>query len=95
MELNEIRLKIDEIDKALLPLFLERMACARQVAAIKKERGLPILNTDRENEILDHVAKQAGDYAGEARLLYTHIMELSRGLQHNLLEDGRDRKSVV
>ena len=29
MELNEIRLKIDEIDKALLPLFLERMACAR------------------------------------------------------------------
>ena len=60
MELNEIRLKIDEIDKALLPLFLERMACARQVAAIKKERGLPILNTDRENEILDHVAKQAG-----------------------------------
>lgn len=95
MDLNEIRLKIDEIDNALLPLFLERMACAKQVATIKKEKGLPILNTERENEILEHVAEQAGDYAGEARLLYTHIMELSRGLQHNLLQDGSKLRGLL
>lgn len=44
MTLEEIRKKIDAIDAQLLPLFEARMDCAREVAAVKKEAGLPVLN---------------------------------------------------
>ena len=48
MELSEVRKKIDAIDSQLLSLFEQRMDCARQVAEIKAEKGLPILNPERE-----------------------------------------------
>ena len=33
--LDDIRKKIDEIDNSMKPLFLERLACSRQVAEAK------------------------------------------------------------
>ena len=52
MELSEIRMKIDAVDDQLLSLFLERMALSEEVAAYKNEHRLPILNKQREREIL-------------------------------------------
>ena len=44
MTLDEIRKKrIDAIDEQLLPLFIERMKCAQDVAQAKRELSLPIL----------------------------------------------------
>ena len=37
--LDDIRKKIDEIDNSMKPLFLERLACSRQVAETKAGRG--------------------------------------------------------
>ena len=90
MELSDIRKEIDEIDSQLLPLFLRRMKCAEQVAAIKKEKGLPILNAQREQEILDRAAQKAGAYAPAARHLYSAMMEVSRERQHQLLDSDRE-----
>ena len=95
MTLEEIRKKIDAIDAQLLPLFEARMDCAREVAAVKKEAGLPVLNPEREKAILDRVAEQAGDYAGAARVLYSTLMEVSRGLQHGLLDSGAPLRALV
>ena len=44
MTLEEVRKEIDAIDQQLLPLFLKRMDCAKQVAEIKREHHLPVLN---------------------------------------------------
>ena len=90
MELSDIRKEIDEIDSQLLPLFLRRMKCAEQVAAIKKEKGLPILNAQREQEILDRAAQKASAYAPAARHLYSAMMEVSRERQHQLLDSDRE-----
>ena len=95
MTLEEIRKKIDAIDAQLLPLFEARMDCAREVAAVKKEAGLPVLNPEREKAILDRVAGQAGEYAGAARVLYSTLMEVSRGLQHGLLDSGAPLRALV
>lgn len=95
MTLEEVRQKIDEIDSQLLPLFQARMDCAREVAAIKKEAGLPVLNPEREQAILDRVAQRAGEYGGAARVLYSTLMEVSRGLQHSLLDDGGGFRALV
>ena len=52
--LEEIRLEINEIDEKLIKLFIQRMECAREVGLYKKENNIPILNADREQEILMH-----------------------------------------
>ena len=61
MELSEIRTRIDAVDDQLLKLFLERMELAEEVAAYKNEHHLPILNKQREREILAKVTARAGD----------------------------------
>ncbi|MFR8531180.1 MAG: chorismate mutase [Anaeromassilibacillus sp.] len=94
MTLEEVRKEIDAIDQQLLPLFLKRMDCAKQVAEIKREQHLPVLNSNREQEILDNMAQHAGEYAGEARILYSNLMDMSRALQHNLLEAATNRELV-
>ena len=95
MKLEEVRKEIDAIDRQLLPLFLKRMDCAKQVAEIKREQHLPVLNSDREQEILDSMAQRAGNYAGEACMLYATLMDMSRALQHNLLGSGAALRELV
>ena len=84
MELNEIRARIDAIDEQMLSLFLERMACAEQVAVYKKERNLPILNAVREQEILAEVEAKSGELAPYSRELFRVLMDLSKDRQREL-----------
>lgn len=52
MELSELRAKIDIVDEAMLKLFLERMELSEKIAESKRKSSLPILNREREREIL-------------------------------------------
>jgi len=87
MELSEIRTRIDAVDDQLLKLFLERMELAEEVAAYKNEHHLPILNKQREREILAKVTAKAGDKERYAYHLYS-----PRGRDRSLRSaDGRRR----
>lgn len=95
MTLGEIRGEIDEIDSQLLPLFLRRMKCAEQVAAVKKEKNLPVLNEEREQQILNEISAKSGKFGGEARILYANMMAMSRGLQYRLLGGGAELRKKI
>lgn len=95
MGIDEIRGEIDEIDGQLLPLFIRRMECAKKVAAAKQKSGTPVLNENREQKILDGVSLKAGEYGGEARILFSGIMSMSRALQHKLLGGGAPLRETV
>lgn len=95
MTLDEIRKRIDANCEQLLPLFIERMKCAQDVAQAKRELSLPIFNAQRENEILARVAAEAGDFAPEAKMLYTTLMALNRSRQHKLLNSGTDIRDEI
>ncbi len=84
-DLSEIRVEINKIDAELIELFKRRMDCAKDVAIYKKANEIPVLNQQRENEILDEVQAKGGEYGSAARLLFTNIMELSRALQYNIV----------
>ena len=56
MDLLELRKEIDRIDDQLIPLLMARMDVSEQVAKYKVERGIPVLNEERERQILDDVA---------------------------------------
>ena len=86
MDLNTIRAELDTLDDQLNALFLKRMDLCAQVAAYKKEKGLPILNTGREREILSRISAQAGDELdGYARILFSTLFDLSRTYQGQLM----------
>ncbi len=86
MTLDEIRLKIDEIDRELIPLIKKRMECSLEVARIKQTENLPIYHPGREQQILDRVATTAGDdYGVYVSNVYRNMMAVSRELQSDVL----------
>ena len=85
MELSEIREKINAVDDQLLDLFLKRMELAEEVAAYKNEHHLPILNKQREREVLAKVTAKAGDKERYAYHLYSTLFELARSRQAELI----------
>ncbi len=89
MDLKDIRKQIDDIDAQLLPLFLKRMECSKAVAEYKAEHNLPVLNAQRENEILDRLSKEAQGNETAVRLLYSTIMDVSRMAQYGKVSGGK------
>ena len=85
MELSELRSQIDAVDKELLDLFLKRMDLTEEVSARKREGRIPILDKQREREILARVTEAAGDRERYAYHLFATLMELSRTRQAELL----------
>lgn len=83
-ELSGYRREIDEIDGELIPLFERRMELSRKVANYKRAKNMPVLQSAREEEVLQKARDALRDqrYAGEARQLMRTIMELSRAAQH-------------
>ena len=78
MEIKDIRDQIDQVDDKMLALFIERMGLCEEAAAYKQAQGLPLLNREREREVLAKAESQAGG-AGAVRLL--SLRHLDRTLQ--------------
>ncbi len=95
MDLSEIRKEIDNIDSQLIELFKKRMECSRQVANYKKATNTSIMNLKREQEILDKVEEQGGEFGCAAQLLFSNILELSRGLQHDIIGSGKEIRKEI
>lgn len=83
-DLKVYRREIDEIDNALIPLFERRMEIARKVAAYKRAHSMPVLQSAREEEVLQKAENALRDpeYAPQARQLMRSLMEISRAAQH-------------
>lgn len=87
-KLDDARKQINEIDQKMADLFAARMKAVEQVASYKMERGLPILDTAREEEV---IRRNAAYMENEALKSYyvnflKYNMTLSRSYQRRLLE---------
>ncbi len=86
MNLDELRLEINDVDSKLVPLLLERMELSHQVGVYKKAHGIPILNSTREQEILEKVCDPAPpEQKAYIKKLYEKIMEVSREYQADIM----------
>lgn len=87
-DLSIIREKINTIDNQIVELWKERMELCRSVAEFKKENNLPILDTQREKELLDRIKSMAGDELGDYSVsLYETIMSISRLYQQKHMDN--------
>ncbi|MCC8195457.1 MAG: chorismate mutase [Ruminococcus sp.] len=90
------RNKIDEIDNEIVRLFGERMETAAGLASFKKEHSLPVLDIRREREKIQDVVDKTPDELKEyTELLYSFILELSRGYQNRLIGQGNELSSKI
>lgn len=90
MDLDESRETIRAIDEQIAGLFVERMEAARDIAAYKQERGLPVEDVQQEARVLaDRGALVEDD---ELRPFYLeflqHTMDVSKSWQRHLIDEG-------
>lgn len=89
--LAQLRAEIDEVDAALLPLYERRMEAVRQVAELKRENNLSILDAGREQVIIDKMADRAdAAYRAEISLLTRTMLALSKSYQRKRLFPGEE-----
>ncbi len=82
--MKELRDQIDRIDEELLKLLDERMGLAFEIGRIKKEKGLPVLDSGREAEVYARLKALAKSNIRDEELeeLFGHIIRISR--EHGL-----------
>lgn len=87
MDLEQSRMKIDQIDREITRLFEERLQAASEVAAYKKEHGLPIFDSKREKQVLDKNVEYLQDSALEDQLrsFYQSLMDITKSYEKDLL----------
>ena len=88
MEINELRLKIDSLDKEIVKLLTERMGVSAEVAAYKTANGLPVLDKNREAALLEKIASLSGEMSDYTHEIYLEILKQSRAYQEKLMKKG-------
>lgn len=92
MNLDTIRQEIDHVDQELVALLEKRLQLVNQVVAYKKATGKPILDTSREDAVLQKAASRVKDRAFEQTIVNTFadIMKNSRDYQAKQLDNDLD-----
>lgn len=57
-ELENLRRGIDEIDKEIIDLIENRVEIAKKTGEVKRERGLGITDSKREESVLENVSNR-------------------------------------
>ena len=79
MTIEELRTEIDRIDNEIVRLYGERMETARKIGEYKREHHLPVLDSERERELLNRVGEKAGEaHEHGVRALFGFLMAQSR-----------------
>ncbi|HFI2447529.1 TPA: chorismate mutase [Streptococcus suis] len=83
MNLEHIREQINTIDSQLVSLLEQRMELVDQVTAYKRATGKPVLDTGRENAVLERVGNlvQKDDYRSAIQATFSDMMAQSRAYQ--------------
>ncbi len=94
MDIADWRKKIDEIDRRLVDSLNERARCVVEIGKIKRENGIPILELNREKEVLRHTLEANRGPLENAAIsrLFEAIFRESRKLQQKLFEQESSRR---
>src|SRR5436190_13267199 len=94
--MEDLRRRIDAIDRRLVALLNERAGCAIALGRVKQERALPIYQPAREEEVLGNVQRtNSGPLQSEAlRRLFERIIDESRRIERIATDRGRENDAV-
>ena len=91
-DLDQCRVRIDEIDIGLIQLLNERTKIVERIGAIKRSLALPIYEPRREDQVVANVlAHNTGPLPEDAiRRVFERIMDEMRNLQKTKMLDEAD-----
>ena len=82
IELELMRIKIDEIDDKLLVLFKERLEVSKKIGLLKKKYNIKIFDPQREQEIIDSCTKNISeDERIYIEKFLRNLMDISKEVQ--------------
>lgn len=83
MDIDSIRIRINQLDDELLRIFNERAALALEIGEVKKREGLPIYDPRREKLIFERMQeKNLGPLDNSAIIrLFERVIDESRSLE--------------
>ena len=92
MTLEELRNRIDELDRQLVDLLSERARAAKMVGQLKAQSSLPVYEPGREKVVYANVrAANKGPLPDiELTHIYERIIDVMRALQRNELASERN-----
>ena len=82
--LVQCRSEIEELDRRLVALLAERVALGRRTALLKRAAGLPILDPQREAEVIRRAVVNAREHnlpVEAVREMFWQVVGLSRRAQ--------------
>jgi len=84
--LDEARAIINSVDKQMADLFIERMKAVEIVYEHKREHGLPILDQNRENEVIERNSASIEDELMKEYYIdyLKNLMSISRSFQYRM-----------
>lgn len=87
MSLQEVRVKLDEVDRQIVDLYKQRMALSVQVAESKMRSNRPIRDAQREKQKLESVKSmvEKGYDKKNVEELFRMLMSASRKYQYHLM----------
>jgi chorismate mutase len=87
MDIEEWRVKIDEIDRQIVALLSKRAEAAKAIGKLKRSTSLPVYEPNRERVIFENVrAANKGPLPDiELTHVYERIIDVMRALQRDEL----------
>ncbi|PRY82318.1 chorismate mutase [Alkalibacterium olivapovliticus] len=88
-ELDKYRKEIDEIDQELTTLFEKRLETVLKVGEYKKTHDLPILDSSREEAVIQKNTERLNNKAYEQELsdFYKALMTITKETQQKLMTE--------
>jgi len=96
MTIEELRIRIDELDRRLVALLSERARAAQMIGRMKAATSLPVYEPDRERIVYANVrAANRGPLPDiELTHIYERIIDVMRALQRNELASQRHAQAA-
>jgi chorismate mutase len=96
MTIDELRIRIDVLDRQLVELLSERARAAQMIGHLKAATSLPVYEPDREKIIYANVrAANKGPLPDiELTHIYERIIDVMRALQRNELASERNARAA-
>ena len=91
MDIDTIRLKINQLDSELLRIFNERAALALEIGEVKKQLDLPIYDPKREKLIFEQIQKANNGPLDNSAIirLFERVIDESRSLERTHTKGSR------
>ena len=96
MTIEELRIRIDELDRQLVELLSERARAAQMIGFLKAATSLPVYEPLREKVVYANVrAANKGPLPDiELTHIYERIIDVMRSLQRNELASERNARAA-